>query len=255
MQLNGRTSKIKIMQLTEFVTVSGLLSKTEVEKVERLAFYYLKSSNVSAFSLPDICRWFDLLGLAKPNTSRLKKRLIASKTIVRATQKDSFKLHAEQIRKFETEFIQFDEENEEVVSVDSIIPSSLYSGTRGYIENLAKQINASYEHNVFDGCAVLMRRLLEVMLILAYQNLGIDSSIKDSSGEFKQLNAIIAHAKTCTPLGLSRNTRDCLDNFRKLGNFSAHRIHYNAKKKDVRDTALEYRAAIEELLYKAGLIT
>lgn len=243
------------MKLNDFATACNLYNASEAEKVEYLAFYYQKTSESTYFSLNDICKWFEALGLAKPNTSRLKKRLIASKTVVKASEKDTFRLHAEKLRKFEAEFPQLNEENEHVVSVDTILPTILYSGTRGYIESLAKQINASYEHNIFDGCAVLMRRLLEVMLIHAYQNLTIENAIKDANGEFKQLNSIIAHAITCTPLGLSRNTRDCLDTFRKLGNFSAHRIEYNAKKKDIRDVVLEFRVAIEELLYKAGFIT
>ena len=99
-----------------------------------------------------------------------------------------------------------------------------------------------------------MRRLLEIMLILSYEKLAIASEIKDSDNEYKNLNFIIGNAISNSPLSLSRNTRDCLDQFRKVGNFSAHKIHYNAKKSDIRNIALDYRAAIEELLYKSELI-
>jgi len=242
------------MNIEKFSNISGILDLKEVERVERLGFYHSKISEVEYFTIADICGWFESLSLAKPNTSRLKKKLVASKSIVKGPVKDSFKLHARLQKTLDAEFSQFSEDDEVIETIDSIIPRSLYADTRGYIESLCKQINASYENNIFDGSAVLMRRLLEIMLILSYEELGIVSEIKDTDNEYKNLNSIIGSAITNGTLSLSRNTRDCLDQFRKIGNFSAHKIHYNAKKSDVRNIALDYRAAIEELLYKSKLI-
>ncbi|WP_219863054.1 hypothetical protein [Vreelandella piezotolerans] len=242
------------MNIEKFSSISGLIDLKEIERVERLGFYHSKVSEVDYFTIADVCGWFESLSLAKPNTSRLKKNLLASKNFVKGPVKDSYKLHARLQKALEKEFPQFREDDEVIETIDSIISKSLYSGTRGYIESLCRQINASYENNIFDGAAVLMRRLLEIMLILSYEKLGIASDIKDPGNEYKNLNTIIGNALTNSTLSLSRNTRDCLDQFRKVGNFSAHKIHYNAKKSDIRNIALDYRAAIEELLYKSGLI-
>src|SRR5690606_19553500 len=111
------------------------------------------------------------------------------------------------------------------------------------------------ENNIFDGCAVLMRRLLEICLILAYEKLAIEDEIKDSQGGYKLLNAIIDNAKLSKKLALSRNSKDSLEIFRSLGNFSAHKIYYNAHRKDVESRVLDYKALIEELFYKAELRT
>jgi hypothetical protein len=44
----------------------------------------------------------------------------------------------------------------------------LYNGnTRGYIESPAKQINGSHEQNIFDGCAVSIRRLEEALPVIS----------------------------------------------------------------------------------------
>ena len=135
-----------------------------------------------------------------------------------------------------------------------MLPKTLYEGTkRQYIENIAKQINASFENNIFDGCAVLMRRLLEILLILTYQNLGIDSQIKDGNGNYHLLDKIISDAVQNPALSLSRTTKPHIEVFRQLGNFSAHRIEYNCRKQYIDEILLEYRAAIEQLLYKSGL--
>lgn len=146
------------------------------------------------------------------------------------------------------------EKTEDIVSDDTILPESLYKGTRGFIEALAKQINASFENNIFDGCAVLMRRLLEVLLILTYEKIGIESEIKQSDGSYMLLNGIVSNATSHKKLGLSRNTKESLEDFRVIGNFSAHKIYYNAKRKDITSISKNYRATIEELLYKSGII-
>ena len=51
------------------------------------------------------------------------------------------------------------------------------------VDQLIYQINHSYANNCYDAAAVLMRRLFEVLLVLSYQNNGIDDQIKDSTGK------------------------------------------------------------------------
>lgn len=146
-----------------------------------------------------------------------------------------------------------EEPTEEIESFDTIIPSSLYSDTRGYIERLAKQINSSYENNIFDGCAVLMRRLIEVLLILAYNNLEIDDEIREN-GRFDGMKTLINKSIKNNTLDLSKDSKDCIDRFRELGNFSAHKIHYNCRRTYIQETIPEYRVLVEELLHKADLL-
>ena len=67
------------------------------------------------------------------------------------------------------------------------------------------------------------------------------------------LSEIVADAKTNAVLSLSRNTKQSLDKIRDIGNFAAHKIFYNTKKSDIDGIQLEYRATVEELLYKSGI--
>ena len=213
----------------------------------------MSSKSEPEFSVDEVLECFSDLHFSRPNISRLKKSIKASKDIVKGRSADTHKLHAKTITRLDAEIPELNEKSEEIVSDDVIIPSSLYSATRGYIESLSKQINATYEHNVFDGCAVLMRRLLEILLIQSYEHLSIEAEIQDVSGNFQMLNHIVTNAKKNKKLGLSRNSRDTIDEFRVLGNFSAHKIFYNAKRKDLSKITTEYRATIEELLYKSGI--
>ena len=106
-----------------------------------------------------------------------------------------------------------------MVDEGTILPPVLYEKTRGYIESLAKQINRSYEENIFDGCAVLMQRLEEVLLILSYfmKHLSIAVVIKDGNGNYLMLEGIVANAQGNSTLNLSRNSRADIEVFRALG--------------------------------------
>ena len=148
----------------------------------------------------------------------------------------------------DAEFNQFLLKTEEVVCEGLILPTSLYENTRGYIETLGKQINASYEHNIYDGCSVLMRRLLEILLIHSYEATGNITVIQDGDG-YKNLSVIINDIIQHKRFSLSKEVLSVLDRFRMLGNLSAHKIQYNAKKAYIDEVITLYRVAIEELLY------
>lgn len=146
------------------------------------------------------------------------------------------------------------EDSETVEQLGTIIPDVVMEDTPKYLQKLIRQINASYENNLFDCCAVMMRRLLEVLLILTYQHLNVEPEIKDKSGlRHVPLDKIIQNAEQNSILALSGNTRRDMKLFKDLGNFSAHKIWYNCTKQDIKPHALKYRVIIEELIYKAGL--
>jgi hypothetical protein len=194
-----------------------------------------------------------LLDLPKPNLSRIEKNLSASRDFIKGKTKDSYKLHPIAFDLLQSELPGIHVASEEVISDDVILPKPIYEDSRGFIESLSKQINASYEFNIFDGCAVLMRRLLEIMLILSYEHLDIEKAIKGNDGNYQMLEKIVNDAKTNTTLKLSRDARSVLDDFRTVGNFSAHKIYYNCRRADLKNIAVHYRATIEELMYKSGI--
>jgi len=242
------------MTLDRFVESSGLLSLTETDKVCYLAFYFLKTKNLEQFTALDAAKWLrDDLHLATPNTSRLNANLGTSRNTVKGPKSDSFRLHHTLITELQAKFPQLLETSQDVIDDGTVLPKLRYEDTRGYIESLAKQINASYERNIFDGCAVLMRRLVEILMIHSYEHLNIADEIKDSSGNYQMLEAIIDKARSNNKLALSRNSKGCIEEFRKLGNFSAHKVYYNCTRAEIKPVILDYRALIEELLYKSGI--
>jgi len=241
--------------LEQFWEACGLDSLREVDRVCHLAFFYLKKHKVQEFMIGEAAKWLTDAGGAAPNRSRLEENLRANRDKLVRGQRGGFRLRNEYVRDMEARYPRAGEKSQEVIEEGTILPEVDYKGTRSYIEALAKQINACYENNCFDGCAVLMRRLIEVLLILAYRHLGIDSGIKDATGNYYMLEGIANDAKTNGSLSLSRNSKNDLETFRQLGNYSAHKIEYTCKREYIRPEIQKFRALIGELLHKAGLRT
>lgn len=108
-----------------------------------------------------------------------------------------------------------------IEQLGTILPDALYNSLPSNIQSLCKQINASYENNLYDCTAVIMRRLLESLLVLSYQNAGIETEITDKSGAYHiQLDKIIKNAEQNSTLNLSSNTRKDMMLFKDLGNYS-----------------------------------
>jgi len=134
-----------------------------------------------------------------------------------------------------------------------VLPHSMVSGTRGYIERVVHQINGSYEKGWFDSCAVMMRRLLETLIIECYESHGLDAEIKNSNGEFIMLRDLIEHVIQNSAWNLGRNTPKALRKLKKIGDQSAHSRRYNAHREDIDRIQQDFREVSQELLYLARL--
>jgi hypothetical protein len=126
---------------------------------------------------------------------------------------------------------------------------------RGYLISVGRQANGCYTAGWYDGCAVMMRRLLESSIIEAFEARKIDAKIKDATtGDFFQLTAIINAAIAEPSWNLPRNVRRQLPNLRDLGHTSAHNRYYLAKKDDIDKLGMAYREAVEAFLHLANLL-
>ncbi|QYU66776.1 hypothetical protein J4558_17645 [Leptolyngbya sp. 15MV] len=77
-----------------------------------------------------------------------------------------------------------------------VFPLVILSETeRGYLVSVGRQANGCYAQGWYDGCAVMMRRLLESSIIEAFEAKKLDTKIKEpKSGDFVQLTALIGAA-------------------------------------------------------------
>lgn len=147
-----------------------------------------------------------------------------------------------------------EENSTQIESHSSIIPNELIESVQRNIKQLCYQINASFENNLYDCCAVIMRRLLEILLIESFVKNGFEDKIKLENGHYINLDKIIEKVESTGLLRISATTKKDLSTVKDIGNFSAHKIWYNCTKTDIDNIKQKYRLMIEELLYLSGLI-
>lgn len=134
-----------------------------------------------------------------------------------------------------------------------IIPPAVVRGTRGYIEKIANQVNGAYERGWYDCCAVMMRRLLETLIIEAFEGHGIQAKIVGRDGEYVYLRDLITTALAEPSWTLTRNTKSSLPKLKDLGDKSAHSRRFIAYRQDIEPLAPGFRGVIQEFVYLANL--
>lgn len=137
----------------------------------------------------------------------------------------------------------------------SFFPISILEDTkRQYLVTIGRQMNGCFEQGWFDASAVMMRRLLEIVLIEAFEASKASPLIKDANGNYLQLSALVSVALSDATLSLSRNAKKHLPRLREVGHNSAHGRFFTAKKDDLEALRDACRVTIEEMLHHAKLI-
>jgi hypothetical protein len=115
-------------------------------------------------------------------------------------------------------------------------------------------MNGCYSSGWYDSAAVMMRRLLEIVIIEAFEGRGIAAHIRQSNGDYLQLSDLVGQALAESAWSLSRNTRRDLGPLRDLGHRSAHGRYFCAQRSDIDRAQTGFRVAIEEFLRISGLL-
>jgi len=107
----------------------------------------------------------------------------------------------------------------------------------------------------FDSCAVMCRRLLEILIIECFEYKKIASKIKDSDKNFFFLESLIKKLliEDGKSWHLSRNSKKSLKILKNLGDQSAHSRYFSARQADIDYLKNDFRIIIEELIDISGL--
>lgn len=132
--------------------------------------------------------------------------------------------------------------------------SILQKANRGYLTSVGRQMNGCYSKGWYDACAVMMRRLVEIAIIEAFEAHGRAAIIKDGNDNYFQLTELVGKTLGEPSWTLSRNTKKYLPMLRDVGHMSAHGRYYHARKEDVDAVRQPSRVTIEELLTHAKLL-
>lgn len=136
------------------------------------------------------------------------------------------------------------------------LPEAVWRNTRGYIEAVCRQLNGCFKAAYYDAAAVMLRRLLETLIIEAYEYLNRESEIKDGGGNYRLLKDLVERAcgeKTYPGLNLGRDSKATLKDAKEIGNWSAHARRYLAVSNDLTKIQSGVRVAVQELIQIANL--
>ena len=130
----------------------------------------------------------------------------------------------------------------------------LVQANRGYLVTIGRQMNGSYAKGWYDACAVMMRRLIEISIIEAFEHKAIGQKIKGGDGNYLQLTDLVARSLSEPILPLSRNAKKYLPQLRDVGHMSAHGRYFLARREDIEGIKQGCRVVVEEFLHHAGLL-
>ncbi|BCH35311.1 hypothetical protein MesoLjLc_72410 [Mesorhizobium sp. L-8-10] len=136
---------------------------------------------------------------------------------------------------------------------DSVIQNDLSLGGRSHLDQIRREANGCYDSGFYNACAMMCRRLVELLLIEAFQKGGHINAITAANGELRSFGDIIAATKSKQYVKLSRSAPSTLDKVKATGDAAAHHRYYNTSKRDIDDLNPNLRQLVAELAALAGL--
>jgi hypothetical protein len=136
------------------------------------------------------------------------------------------------------------------------VTDAIWNSTRGYIEDVCKQLNGCFHASYYDAASVMLRRLVETLIIEAYEYLNRKAEIQDTDGNYFMLKNLVDRANGKTPhtgINLGRDAKKTLEDVKALGDKSAHNRRFIAHAPDLINIQAGVRTTVQELIQIANL--
>jgi len=186
------------------------------------------------------------------NVSRLANGLRASRYTVLGPRQNSFKISLARRPELDKRYLALLKSRKVEVS-DDLLPDTILKGTRQYLEQLGTQINGCHQFGFYDACAVLCRRMVESLLIEAFDHAGHLAVIQDSGGNLLGLDEILGKAESRHYIKLGRTTISNLKKIKEIGDTAAHDRYHITTEPDIAEFRPGFRKVISELLALGGI--
>jgi Domain of unknown function (DUF4145) len=136
------------------------------------------------------------------------------------------------------------------------LTDAVWIDTRDYIESVCRQLNGCFRAAYYDAASVMLRRLMETLIIEAYEHLGREKEIQDGDGNYFMLKQLVERAIGKPPhtgLKLGRDAKKNLEDVKALGDRSAHNRRFTAHAPDLANVQSGVRVTAQELIQIADL--
>lgn len=126
------------------------------------------------------------------------------------------------------------------------LPYELIEDRRRVLQKVLWEVNKCYNEDCYNACATMIRRLIETLIIEAFERKGLSDEIK-CGGEYLKFGALIEKAKGQKELKLTRETKRVLPDLKFFGDLGAHNRMALVRKDDLDRLHTKTRVAVEEL--------
>jgi hypothetical protein len=245
------------LPLSDFCEHVTKLDKTNAEKAVAILWYHDRKTPDTAMTAGALTKIMGDHRVGTPNQTTLAKAIRRTKLCNENRQGFTLKPGSRRVIQgwlpTNIEGMQ-----PEMSHAEGYLPEAVWSNTRGYIESVCKQLNGCFRAAYYDAASVMLRRLLETLIIEAYEHLKRESEIKDNggTGNYYMLKDLVARANGNTPhtgLNLGRDAKKTLDDVKGRGDRSAHNRRYNAVAADLTEIRDGVRTTVQELIQIAAL--
>lgn len=220
------------------------LNLSQTEEAIALLWFYRQTQTFEERNAAELADDFRDEGYPEPNSTRLGAALRRSRKTVSGRRRGTFQINVRYLDELETNYGQSLNIRAQAVS-PLVLPEDFGRGTR-HLEQLVIETNGSYERGYFDGCAVMLRRILESLIISVFISRRQVSSIK-IDGTFLQLEALIEKILIFDQVHLSRDARRVMRQIKEVGDVAAHNRNYLTQQQDIDDIKLGARRILNEL--------
>ena len=241
------------MNLEDFCRwIGGVNGLTNPQKAAALLWHFDQEEPGCQKSAGELARVIKDHRIGSPNSTGLDKQLRGSRWTY--VSKGRFRLRQDKKAEVRSRFEHVLTGVLTEVPVNAqFLSEQVWRPTRGYLEKVCIQLNGSFHEGFYDCAAVMIRRVIETLIIEAYESISRESEIKHSDGNYFMLGKLVEAANGNGGLSLGREAKTGLEEIKKLGDRSAHNRRYNAKKPDLDKVQDSLRIAFEELANLAGL--
>jgi hypothetical protein len=240
------------MSLDDFCTKLSGLPLAQPEQALSILWYHDEKQPNVIMAAGELAKIIRNSGLGNPNTTVLREAIHWTGKVISTAAGFRLKVLARsQIRQWIESILGATKP-----AVDQelgYLPQDVWKDTRGYIEKVCAQLNGCYQFGFCDAASVMLRRLVETLIIEAYEKLSRDADIKDGFGNYFMLRDLITRACDSHPIGLGRDAKEALRHIKELGDRSAHNRRYNANPSDLDKVQSGVRVVADELINIAGL--
>ncbi len=195
----------------------------------------------------------DLSLRRRVNVTRLGRLLLTNRDVMRGKEMGTVRLRVASKSRLSSRYNEITETAAAPKIDQHIIPAGLFENTRPYLESLVVQINGTYQSGFYDACAVMCRRLLECMLLLAFERAAKGDVIRDASGDYRAFADIIGLASSNRHLKLARGAGAVMGKIDYVGDLAAHHPTYVARRNDIDEQRLGFARVISELVQLAEI--